>query len=68
MNFLIFKLASSYARIFECFEEKLTNLPSCNAKHVESASDLIKSIVQNVVDLICGDYVEGSDKCQNLGK
>ena len=65
MNFS--NIFSEYTRLFQCFSYKLTKAPSCNEKNVESISDLVRTIVGNVIDLICGDYVEGSDKCDSLG-
>ncbi|CAG2108299.1 unnamed protein product [Medioppia subpectinata] len=60
-------LCCEYVRIFPCFDEKLSPAPKCNQKGIDFVSDLIRSIAGNVVDLICGDYVEGSDKCTHLG-
>ncbi|CAG2113704.1 unnamed protein product [Medioppia subpectinata] len=60
-------LCCEYVKIFPCFDEKLSPAPKCNQKGIDFVSDLIRSIAGNVVDLICGDYVEGSDKCTHLG-
>jgi len=60
-------LCCEYVNIFGCFEKKLQNAKHCNDKNIETVSDLIRSVIGNVVDLICGEYVEGSDKCAKLG-
>ncbi|XP_054155358.1 uncharacterized protein LOC128953859 [Oppia nitens] len=60
-------LCCVYADVYDCFETKLTPAKKCNEKHVQTLSDLMRNIAGNVVNLICGDYVEGSDKCTQLG-
>ena len=43
------------------------NEAGCKSKDVDVATDFVRSIVQNMLDLICGEYDDGSDKCTQLG-
>jgi len=61
------KKISEYYKLFPCMSTRASKIEICNEFHIETAINFVRSIVGNVVDLICGDYTEGSDKCQVLG-
>ena len=68
-NYFISKLHfSDIANFFACTQDKLYVADGCDQKAVDMVSDFVRSIAQNVLDLICGDYNDGSDKCAKLGR
>lgn len=46
----------------------LRKVDGCDEKQSEIGQDFIRSLFGNVIDMICQDYTEGSDKCSQLGK
>ena len=54
--------------MFGCLKERASKKRDCTEGKVETASNFIRELFANVNDMICSDYVEGSDKCDNLGK
>ncbi|CAG2103781.1 unnamed protein product [Medioppia subpectinata] len=55
-----------YFRIFACSETRMRKVKGCNEQQVDVTLDWIRSLFGNVIDLICSDYTEGSDKCAQL--
>ena len=48
--------------------DSLIKADGCSEKSVEFTIDYMKSIAQNVLDMVCGEYNELTDKCAKLGK
>ena len=40
----------------------------CNDKRIDNILKFTNSMTDNVLDLLCGDYQEGTDKCLRLGE
>ena len=53
--------------MYECYKDKTANNKDCNEEQVETFSAFVKELFGGVVDILCTDYVEGSDKCDKLG-
>ncbi|CAG2179407.1 unnamed protein product [Oppiella nova] len=49
-----------------CVTGALQGVPKCTPTALDSMLNLFRSITGNVVDVFCGDYTEGSDKCDSL--
>lgn len=63
-----YSIASDYWRFLKCFTDKTVGKhPKCTEKNVDTITDWVREMFQGVVDLICSDYIEGSDKCEKLG-
>ncbi|CAG2163585.1 unnamed protein product [Oppiella nova] len=43
-------------------------VPQCTPIAVDSMLGLVRSITGNTIDVFCGEYTEGSDKCDSLDK
>ncbi|CAG2163586.1 unnamed protein product [Oppiella nova] len=59
-------LASSLYESIGCVTGALQGVPKCTPTALDSMLGLFRSITGNVVDVFCGDYTEGSDKCDSL--
>ncbi|CAG2167406.1 unnamed protein product [Oppiella nova] len=55
-----------YFRIFSCSETRMRTVKGCTEQQIDITLDWIRSLFGNVIDLICSDYTEGSDKCSSL--
>ncbi|XP_054155320.1 uncharacterized protein LOC128953824 [Oppia nitens] len=59
-------LCCEYYKMYPCFYERTKRFPICSTKKVDTVSDFVRNIFDNMVGLICGDYTENSDKCDHL--
>ena len=64
---ILFQLPSSYFKFYRCIEDKLTKSKFCDAAKVKLFVNFFRDVSGNTIDLLCNDYVEGSDKCDKLG-
>jgi len=39
----------------------------CDDKKLETVNEFVDSLTGNILDILCGDYEDGSDKCLRLG-
>lgn len=61
-------ICCEYFKIFPCIATRSKRISTCTENHITTATDFVRSILGNVIDLLCGDYTEGSDKCDSLGR
>jgi hypothetical protein len=64
----IAQMCCEYHKIFDCIQAQGIRVKGCTDKHLEISADYIKSHFSNVLDLMCGDYSESSDKCDSVPK
>ena len=59
--------SSEYANILSCMESSLAGAAKCTRNNILEATDFVRSLLGNTMEMICGDYLDGSDKCDKLG-
>ena len=65
---LVFHLfyISSYFKFVNCFELRGQKVKECRPDHLDKITDFVNSVAANSLPLLCGDYIDGSDKCLKL--
>lgn len=52
--------------MIDCYEKKMLAL-DCFKNGTAALLDFVRSLFANLVDVICGDFNEHTDKCDKLG-
>ncbi|KAI2804393.1 hypothetical protein BLOT_003375 [Blomia tropicalis] len=55
----------NYVKTMGCFE-KMIESQTCLKQHRERIIEIIKGLFNGVTDIMCGEYNEGTDKCEKL--
>lgn len=45
----------------------MSGVKGCTNTRIDTSLNFVRSLFGNVIDLICSEYTEGSDKCDQLG-
>ncbi|CAG2106144.1 unnamed protein product [Medioppia subpectinata] len=53
-------------QLYPCLANKVQGVKQCTVDSVDAMLTLVRSTVGNTVDVFCGDFSEGSDKCEQL--
>jgi hypothetical protein len=61
-----FFIFSEYTNFKNCFSKNGKNVELCSEDQLETVTDFIDSVTSNLINLLCGDYTEGNDKCEKL--
>lgn len=60
------QMCCGYVEVFKCLDEKAKAQSVCTEKHSETHKQFVRAFFDNAVNIICGDYNEQSDKCDNF--
>ena len=54
--------------MFPCVRQACERSKQCNSKSIDFVVDVIKQLSENVVNMLCSDYSDNSDKCDKVVK
>ena len=58
---------SEYFKFLECFKERSLKNKKCTEKQIDTMTNFVREIFDSLIDFICGEHTEGSDKCETIG-
>ena len=57
---------SAYYKYVDCYQVRGQNVKQCKPEDLDKITDFVESVAANALPLLCGEYMDGSDKCSKL--
>lgn len=62
--FSIYHHSSYYFKLLDCLEN--VTKKNCTSRETNSIQELIRNMIDSLINVSCGDFTESSDRCETL--